>query len=88
MATNAPLTAAQRQQRARLAAQTRWGKTLDRTAATQKARDQFTGRFEREVDAEFPDATPEQRAALIESRRSAYFTRLTFQRSRSRQTRG
>jgi hypothetical protein len=83
-----PLTASQRSQRARLAAQTRWGNTVDRTAATQAARDKFRARFEHEVDAEFPHATPEQRDALIESRRSAYFTRLHFQRSRSQQATG
>ena len=81
-----PLTASQRSQRARLAAQTRWGRTPDRTAATAPARDKFTRMFADQVDAEFPDAAPEQRAALIESRRSAYFTRLAYQRSRSAAT--
>jgi hypothetical protein len=81
-----PLTASQRSQRARIAAQTRWGNTPDRTAATQPARDKFTRRFADEVDLEYPDLPAEQRAALIESRRSAYFSRLTYRRSRTRQT--
>jgi hypothetical protein len=82
-----PLTASQRTQRARLAALTRWGRTPDRTAATRAARDQFAARFEREVDAEFPPGsiTPEQRDDMVAARRSAYFTRLHYQRSRHQQ---
>lgn len=74
------LTAAQRSQRARLAAHSRWSQ-CDRSAGTQPARDAFMARFEREVDPERV-LSPDERARRATSARRAYFQRLAFTRIR------
>ena len=43
------LTPSQRKQRAKLAALTRWGKTEDRAAATEPARNAFLDKFENDT---------------------------------------
>jgi hypothetical protein len=60
---------------ARIAAHTRWSQEVDRTKATEKARQAALDRFEKQVD---PDNTldPVERARRAESARRAYFTEL------------
>ena len=74
------LTSAQRSQRARIAARSRWAKQ-DGSAGTQAARDAFLARFETEVDPEglLPVA---ERVKRAESARRAYFQRLAYLRGR------
>lgn len=75
------LTASERSQRARLAAQSRWAKA-DRQAGTQAARDAFMARFEDEVD---PDRvlSAQERGRRAESARKAHFQRMAFNRRKS-----
>lgn len=60
---------------AQIAADTRWSRTTNRTAATAAARKAALDRFEREVD---PDGTldPATRAKLAANARRAYFRNL------------
>jgi len=71
------LTPEQRRLRAQLAAHTRWAAESDRSAATRKAREKFSERFENEVDPERTLA-PAERARRAEHARRAYFTRLAL----------
>lgn len=66
------LTAEQRQMQARLAAQTRWANTTDRSVATRPAREAFAAKFD---DAPNPDAA-----------RAAHYTRMALASSRARKT--
>lgn len=74
------LTAAQRTQRARIAALARHSRT-DGSEATAPARAAFLERFAREVD---PDGVldPAERERRAVAARRAYFQRLAFARSR------
>lgn len=58
--------------RARLAAQTRWAQTADRTAATQAARDALAAKWE---EADDPDAA-----------RKAHMTRMAYLSSVARRS--
>lgn len=80
-AEQSSLTKAQRSQRARLAANSRWAKG-DRAEGTQAARDAFLQRFVTEVD---PDGVldPVERDRRAESARRAYFQRMAFARRRT-----
>jgi hypothetical protein len=80
------LTDSERVQRGRIAANSRWGRTVDRTAATAPGRRAFIEKFEREAD---PDGTldPVLRAKLAENLRRAYYQQLSFRSSRARQAR-
>lgn len=78
------LTPEQRRQRAQLAAQARWARTPDRTAATCQQRSKFMERFAKQVEKQFPNADPATRAKLIESSKNEYFTRLAYKSSRAR----
>ena len=80
------LTDSQRVQRGRIAANTRWGRTVDRAAATAPGRRAFIEKFEREAD---PDGTldPAVRAKLAENLRRAHYQRLAFHSARARQRR-
>jgi hypothetical protein len=71
---------------AKVAAHTRWANTVDRTAATAKARQAFADRFEREVD---PDGVldPLERAKRATSARRAHFQRLALKSAQSRRSR-
>jgi hypothetical protein len=71
---------------AKVAAHTRWANTVDRNAATAKARQAFTDRFEREVDPE-GILDPIERAKRAKSARSAYFQRLALKSARARRSR-
>ncbi len=79
------LTPEQRALRARLAAQTRWGRE-DARQGTFAARQAFNDRFLREAD---PDGVlpPEERARRADSLRRAHFTRLALKSSRARRER-
>lgn len=75
------LTPAQRSERARLAALTRWSKTNDRSGATKAARDGFLAKLAHEVD---PDSRlmPDERARRVEMARQAHYARMRLQRGR------
>lgn len=68
-------TAADRRQVARIAANSRWAQTQDRSAATQPARDGLLRKFEDQVD---PDRrlSPTERAKRAESAKRAHYQRL------------
>ncbi len=67
---------------AKVAIHTRWANTTDRTAATAPARTAFDAWFE----SDDPDGllTPEQRAAMAESARKAYFATLSHRAAKAR----
>lgn len=81
--TSAPLTPEERRLRASIAANVRWSREKDRTAATAAATAASLARFEREVD---PDGVlpPEERARRADNARRAYFQRLALKSSRAR----
>jgi hypothetical protein len=68
---------------ASIAANERWAKTSDRSAATAPARAGLDARFEAEVD---PDGTldPAERARRVAAKRRAHFKRLALQSAASR----
>ena len=70
---------------AKVAAHTRWANTVDRTAATAKARQAFTDRFERDVD---PDGVldPLERAKRAANARRAHFQRLALKSAQARRS--
>lgn len=72
-----------RTQIAKLAANTRWARCEDRSAATQAARDGMTRRFERDVD---PDGVlaPDELARRVDSARKAHYQRLALKSAQSR----
>jgi hypothetical protein len=74
------MTPEERTRRARIAAHTRWGKTADRTAATEKARQGLRAKFEREAD---PDGVmaPADRETAAESLAKAHYLRMAAARS-------
>lgn len=59
----------------RIAAEVSWSRTADRSARTQRAREAFLSRFEREVDpnGELP---PDERRRRAEHAKRAYMLRL------------
>jgi hypothetical protein len=71
---------------ASLAANSRWAKEEDRSAATQAARDGLQRRFEDQVD---PDRTlpADERAKRADSARRAHFQRLALKSAQARRTR-
>lgn len=81
-AEHSDLTPAQRSQGARLAASVRWSQQ-DGHQGTQKAREAFLARFEREVD---PTGVldPATRAKRAEHAKRAYFQRLAMARHRNK----
>lgn len=72
---------------ASIAANTRWAREPDRSAATRPARDAFERRFEDEVD---PDRTlsPAERARRAANAKRAYFHRLALKSAQSRRAAG
>lgn len=72
-----------RTQIAKIAANARWAKCDDRSAATQAARDGMTRRFELEVD---PDGVlpPDELARRVASARSAHYQRLALASAKAR----
>jgi len=77
-----PLSGPERVLRGKIAAHTRWSRTIDRTEATSSLRAGFDARFINLVD---PGGllTPEVQAVLVASARKAYFTKLAFLRVKS-----
>lgn len=71
---------------ARIAGNTRWAKTADRSAATAPARQAFRDRFEREVDPDgvLPEA---ERHARADAARRAFYSRLALKSARARRMR-
>lgn len=74
-----PLTGPERVLRGKIAAHTRWSKTIDRTEATTSLRAGFDRRFVVQVDPE-NQLPADVQAVLVNSARAAYFTRLAFLR--------
>lgn len=72
--------------RARIAAEERWGREPDRSAATNPARSAFLARFEKEADPEGV-LPPEERARRAQNLRRAYMYRLALKSARARQVR-
>lgn len=71
------LTPAERSERARLAAQVRWSRCRDRTAATAAARDGLIAKYMLEVD---PDSVMpiDERRKLAENAQAAHLARMRF----------
>ncbi|MFF0876626.1 hypothetical protein [Micromonospora aurantiaca (nom. illeg.)] len=70
---------------ARIAAAERWGRTVDRTAATEPARKAFRDRFEAQVPPEVTD--PDRRAEMAEHLRRAFYQRLALKSAQARRNR-
>jgi hypothetical protein len=75
--------ASDRRLTAQIAANTRWSKETNRTAATQAARDAQWRAFEDAVDPERVLA-PEERAKRAASARAAYYQRLSLKAQQAR----
>ena len=80
------LTRSERSARGKLAINTRWAKTRDRTAATAKMRQVFQDRFEKQVD---PEGTldPEVRAKLAQNARQAFYQSMALKSAKARRLR-
>lgn len=80
------MTASDRQLRARIAANTRWSKEKDRTAATARARAAALERFEHQVDpaGELP---AQERAVRAEAARRAHYQRMALKSAKARRRR-
>ncbi|CAN5322789.1 hypothetical protein BH11ACT1_BH11ACT1_18170 [soil metagenome] len=79
-------TSSERTLAASIAAHESWAHTSDRSARTAPARAALLARFEREVD---PDniLSPDERARRAESKRRAYFQRLSLKSAKARRAR-
>lgn len=72
-----------RSQIARIAANTRWAKEPDRSAATQAARDGMARKFDDQVDPGRVLA-PEERARRADSARKAHYQRMARRSAQAR----
>ena len=81
-----PESNADRSQIAKIAANTRWALTEDRSAATQPAREALARKFEDQVDPE-RRLPPDERARRAESARRAHFQRMALKSAQSRRSR-
>jgi hypothetical protein len=81
-----PLTPAQRSERARIAANIRWSRVIDRHAATAPGLRAISEKFEREAD---PAGllSPSDRAKRAENLRKAHLARIRLKASRKAQQR-
>lgn len=70
-----------------IGAHVRWGRTPDRTAATEPARRAAASRWLREVRAEFPDVDDATAQKLAESRKRAHMRRIAQLPRRPRRSR-
>jgi hypothetical protein len=77
------LTPAQRSLRARLAVHASWANTKDRAGRTAAARKVALDRFDRQVDPD-NELPPEERAALAQHARRAYFIALALRSAQAR----
>lgn len=66
------MTPEERTRRARIAANTRWGKTADRTGATEAARRGLRAKFEREADPDGVMSPPDRERAANNLQRAHY----------------
>ena len=75
-----------RSQIARIAANERWAKETDRSAATQAARDAMARKFEDQVD---PDRvlSPDERAKRAANARTAHYQRIALKSAQARRAR-
>jgi len=80
------LSPAERAMRAKLAANTRWAKTEDRTASTEPGRRAAEARFEREVDPE-GKLPPSERAKRAANLRKAHMQRMALKSAQVRRAR-
>lgn len=84
-------TPAQRRLQAQIAANTRWAKVQDRTAATAPGRRAFENRFAEQARAQMvkenPGVTPGEKEVSVraEALRRAYFLRLVLSATQRRQ---
>ena len=78
-----PLTPAQRRLRATAAAETRWAKTADPSAATKPGRDAWLAKFEAEVDPAGTMPPDERRRRAVKLRR-AHMLKLASASARAR----
>lgn len=80
------MTPEERTRRAKIAALTRWGKTTDRSAATEAARRGLRAKFEREAD---PDGvmSPAARKQAADALERAHMLRMASARSKAAQRR-
>lgn len=79
------LTPEERILQARIAANTSWANTVDRTARTEKARRTALDRFEKQVPAEITD--PVQRAKCAENLKRAFYQRMALRSAQVRRRR-
>jgi hypothetical protein len=87
-----PLSPSERTQRAKIASNTSWVNTLDRTARSQPGRDAMAAKFVAECAAaigqeNWDRLTPAQQAKRVANARSAYFQRLAFKSAKARRLR-
>jgi len=76
------VTPEERTLRAKIAANTRWGREADRTAATAKAVRASQDRFEKQVPPEITD--PVQRAKAAESLKRAFYQQMAYKSAKVR----
>lgn len=82
-----PLTPAQRSERARIAANIRWSRVIDRHAATAPGLRAISEKFEREADPAGLLSPPSDRAKRAENLRKAHLARIRLKASRKAQQR-
>jgi hypothetical protein len=85
------LTPDERSLRASLAADASWGKTVNRTARTRRARAESPGEIAywlARLGPEFAEATVAQKYDAAEAMRSSHFKRLALKSARARARRG
>jgi hypothetical protein len=68
----------------RLGALVKWGRTIDRAAATEAARKAAEDRWLREVRAEHPDLDDKTARLMADARKRAYFSRLAIKSAAAR----
>jgi hypothetical protein len=78
--------AADRQIRARIAANTRWSREPDRSAATAAGRAGLEAKFVREVDPN-GQLSPQDLAVRVEAARRAHFLRMALKSAKARRKR-
>jgi hypothetical protein len=74
------MTPEERTRRAKIAANVRWGRTADRTAATEAARRGLRAKFEREADPEGV-MNPADRARAADNLSRAHYLRMAAARA-------
>ena len=86
----APLTASERSLRGKIAANTGWARTEDRTARSQPGRDAAEDKLREKLLIQVdPDGTlsPQEREKRLKNARAAHFQQLAFRSARARRRR-